>query len=60
MGVFQTAEPGHRLWHHGLGIGTIVARAVTTTPIYEVDFEEHGLRTVVLEPTGRDRRWRLL
>lgn len=60
LGSFQTAEPGQRLWHSGRGVGTIVGRAMTSTPVYQVDFEQCGLRTIVLEPSGRNRTWRLI
>lgn len=60
LGAFQTAEAGHRIWHQGLGVGTVIGRAMTTTPIFQVDFDEHGRRTIVLEPNGKNKTWQFL
>jgi hypothetical protein len=58
--VLMSASPGSRLWHSGLGNGTVTTRLVGPTPIFQVNFDGVGQRTIVLEESGAGTKWRLL
>jgi hypothetical protein len=60
MGVLMSASPGSRLWHIGLGNGTVATRFVGPTPIFHVNFDGVGQRTIVLEESGAGTKWRLI
>jgi hypothetical protein len=58
--MLMSASPGSRLWHIGLGNGTVATRFVGPTPIFHVNFDGVGQRTIVLEESGAGTKWRLI
>lgn len=58
--TLHNVEIGCRLWHTGLGTGTVEARVTSHSPVYQVDFDGHGPRTIVLDDRGAGRTWQVL
>ena len=59
-GTLLLAEPGHRVWHRTLGVGTVIARLPVASPVYRIQFPDHGTRTIVLQSHREGEDWRFV
>jgi len=58
--VLLTARVGCRIWHTGLGSGTVISQLVSSSPVFKIDFDSYGERPIVLEASGAGRTWQVL